>query len=96
MITKSISIATIFLFLFLSGCSDDWKAKVESDTSWNGSFGGRTVDGSGNQTVDIDDAEVFCCIVQKKTERGRLKVSIVNEGNYPFASDGESKETTAA
>ncbi|GJQ22187.1 MAG: hypothetical protein HBSIN02_25420 [Bacteroidia bacterium] len=86
-----VAVAVVFV-----GCSDDWKAKVESDTSWSGSFSGRTVDGTGNQTVDLDDDEVVCCVVQKQTERGRLKVSIVNEGSNPFASDGESKETTAA
>lgn len=47
-------------------------------------------------TGDIDDDDVVCCVVQKQTEQGYLKVSIVNEGSNPFASDGESKETTAA
>lgn len=93
---RSFSLLIVLVGLLFGGCSDDWKAKVESDTSWSGSFSGRTVDGSGNQTIDLDDDEVVCCVVQKQTERGRLKVSIVNEGSSPFASDGESKETTAA
>jgi len=90
-----IPILCTFGFLLLLGCND-WKAKVESNTSWSGSFSGRTVDGSGNQTVDIDDDGVVCCVVQKETEGGRLKVTIVNEGSNPFRSEGESKETTAA
>jgi len=81
--------------LILAGCTD-WKAKVESNTRWSGSFSGRTVDGNGNKTIDLDDDDVQCCVVQKETEQGFLKVSIVNEGSNPFASDGESKETTAA
>jgi hypothetical protein len=84
-----------FLVLSAVGCATDWKAKVESTTSWSGSFSGRTVSGSGNQTVDIDDDEIECCTVQKGTDGGFLKVSIVNEGGNFLVGDGESKETSA-
>ncbi len=78
--------------MFLTSCTD-YKAKVESDTGWSGAFSGTTVDGSGNQTVDLDDDDPQCCVVQKDTENGRLRVTIVNEGF--LGTNGESKETTA-
>lgn len=80
--------------LFLIGCTPEWKAKVESDTSWSGSFNGRTVDGRGNQTVDLGTDEIVCATVQKATRTGRLKVTIEDEGTLSFY-EGESKETTA-
>ena len=83
------------LVLILAGCADRWKADVESNTTWSGDFSGRTVDGYGNQRVDLgNDAE--CCVVQKKTSQGFLKVSLVNTSGNPFAANGESKETTAS
>lgn len=86
----------LFIFaIIVTGCTD-WKAKVESNTSWSGSFSGRTVDGRGNKTVDLDYDDIICCVVQKQTVEGYLRVSIVDEGSNPFATDGESKETTAA
>jgi hypothetical protein len=88
-----IFILFIFLAFFIIGCTD-YKAKVESNTSWSGAFGNRTVDGRGNQTIDLDDDDVQCCTVQKQTEEGRLKITIVDEGFW--GSDGESAETTAA
>lgn len=91
-----IKLCVFILTVFLIGCSDHWKAKVESNTSWSGSFNGTTVDGHGNQTVDLGNDDIVCCVVQKQTTGGRLKVSIVNESNNPLGSgDGESKETTA-
>lgn len=71
-----------------AGCSlFKTEADVESNTSWSGSFDGRTVDGSGNQTVKMDGGSgPHCAVVQKKTRTGSLKVSI---------SHGESKTTTA-
>jgi hypothetical protein len=48
MSTKSVRLSALFLFLLFAGCSVEWKAKVESDTRWSGSFSGRTVDGTGN------------------------------------------------
>jgi hypothetical protein len=83
-----------FSLLLLVGCAPDWKARVESNTSWSGSFGGRTVDGHGNQTVGLGSGEVVCCVVQKNTTGGRLKVSIVDESTFGLGS-GESNETTA-
>jgi hypothetical protein len=81
--------------LLLTGCTD-WKARVESNTSWSGSFSGRTVDGRLNQIVDLDDDDVACCVVQKQTDGGFLKVTVFNDGSNPLIGDGESKETTAS
>lgn len=85
--------------LLFSSCTTEWKAKVESDTSWSGSFAGTTVEGSGSKTIDLGSGqdEIYCCVVQKQTESGYLKVSIKSESNSIFGSeDGESKETTAS
>jgi len=89
---KKLFTLLVFLSFIIISCTD-YKAKVESNTSWSGAFGNRTVDGSGNQTVDLDDDEIQCCVVQKQTTTGRLKVTIVDEGF--LGADGESAETTA-
>lgn len=81
----------------LCGCSIDYKAEVESNTSWSGSFGGRTVDGTGNRTIDLPDEHPQCCVVQKDTESGYLKVRVVADGGGIFGpSDSDWVETTAA
>lgn len=90
---KLMSVAV--LITVLTPCSHDLVARVESDTSWSGSFSGRTVSGSGSQGVDLADEKGGCCAVQKQTDRGRLKVSVVDDGNAWFKWSGESKETTA-
>jgi hypothetical protein len=89
-----------YLLLFISiiticSCGPDWKAEVKSDTSWSGSFGNSTVDGSGNQTVNLPNDEIVCCVVQKDTEAGYLEVKIVDKGGSLFATDGEKAKTTA-
>lgn len=89
---KKLFTLLFFASLVIVGCSD-YKAKVESNTSWSGAFGNRTVDGNGNQTIDLDDTDIQCCTVQKQTTQGRLKVTILDEGF--LGSDGESAETTA-
>lgn len=78
-------------------CSHDYKAKVESDTSWSGAFSTRTVQGSGNQTVDIDDddQDVVCVAVQKQTRAGSLAVQVVDEGNTWFKKNGPRASTIA-
>jgi len=63
------------------------EARVESDTSWSGSFDGRTVSGTGNQTVDMGSGNgAKCAVVQKQTRNGYLTVSV---------DGGESKTTYA-
>ena len=70
------------------GCSSfKSEAQVESDTSWSGSFNGRTVSGSGNQKVDLGGGTgPKCAVVQKQTRQGFL------EGLH---YRGDSKTTTA-
>ena len=92
-IRRSSLLLCLSISLFL-GCRD-WKAEVSSDTKWSGSFGNSTVDGSGNQTVDLPDDEIVCVVVQKETEAGFLKVKIINDSANPFASDGEEASTSA-
>ena len=88
------SIFIILTMILLVGCSTDWKAKVESDTAWSGAFGNRTVAGVGSKVIDLPDDDVTCCVVQKQTKEGYLKVSVVNEGNST-APNGESASTIA-
>jgi hypothetical protein len=74
--------------LLCPGCSlFNTDAHVESDTSWSGSFDGRTVDGSGNKTVSLGSGTgPKCAVVQKKTRTGSLRVKI---------DGGDDKKTTA-
>jgi hypothetical protein len=75
----------IFLgFCFLIGCGSDWKAEIESTTSWKaeckkGDFIYNTVEGSGNKTISLSDDEKVCVTVQKKTEEGYLKITIIDD-----------------
>lgn len=85
------------VLLLLAGCSVDYKAEVESDTTWSGAFGDRSVDGSGAETVDLPDEHPQCCVVQKDTEGGYLKVRVVAEGGGWFGpGDSDWVETTAS
>ncbi len=83
--------------LFLSfGCSVDYKADVQSNTQWTGAFGDRSVDGSGNKIVDLPDEHPQCCVVQKETENGYLRVRVLAEGGGLFGpEDSDWVETTA-
>lgn len=82
----------IIALLFIAGCDTEqdnspWIAHVESNTSWSGYFGNASVDGTGNRTITMGDADIECCSAQKLTANGSLRVWI--EG-------GESGYTTAA
>ena len=85
----------IFITVVFFSCGPDWKADVKSDTTWSGSFGNRTVDGSGNQIVNLPDDDIVCCVVQKDTRGGYLEVKIVDKGGSIFSTDGEKAKTTA-
>lgn len=63
--------------LFLAGCSVDYKVDIESDTSWSGAFDNRSVDGKGNETVDVGDTPPVCAVVQKDTKEGFLTAKMV-------------------
>ncbi len=85
--TKGVVI--VVAALSLAGCSAfNTDAHVISDTTWSGSFEGRTVDGTGNQTVSLGGGtRPKCASVQKRTERGTLTLKI---------DGGDEKTTTAA
>lgn len=62
------------------------EANVDSNTSWSGDFNGRTVDGTGSQTVSLGSGTgPKCAVVQKQTTTGYLTVEI-----------GSDKKTTTA
>ena len=72
----------IILALLLAGCSspERW-AEVESDTSWSGYFENRSVDGHGDQRIDLPESgEVVCAVVQKDTEDGYLRLRLCEQG----------------
>lgn len=82
-------VVVILLAMTLSaGCSlFKITADVSSSTSWSGSFNGRTVEGTGDMSVDMGArGSAKCAVVQKQTRQGFLTVSI---------DGGESKTTTA-
>ena len=73
-----------------AGCggSGDIEAHVKSDTSWSGNFSGRSVDGSGNQDINMGTAnQVHCVVVQKNTVVGTLSVKV---------DQGDPEQTTTA
>ncbi|MDD5088773.1 MAG: hypothetical protein PHI18_08245 [bacterium] len=79
----------VILMQFIVACDKEeepnsppnWVADVQSNTSWSGYFGNRTVDGSGNEVVDLPDDEIVCCSVQKQTEAGTLTVTVKDQHN---------------
>lgn len=87
--------AIVALLCLSVGCSHDAMARVESDTQWSGAFGNRTVEGNGNQDVDLPDETPTCASVQKQTRTGRLKVTTFDDGNAWLKWDGETAETIA-
>lgn len=90
--------AILCVALFLGGCAVDWKAKVESDTSWSGAFADRTVDGRGTQTITLGSTyeDTYCVVVQKSTKQGRLKLTIYRDPSSLFGGDeAKSAETVA-
>lgn len=101
MLIQKIAVINRFLLviLFLSACGMDTKAEVQSNTSWSGAFGNRTVDGSGDAIIDLPDEDNQCAVVQKETSGGYLKLRIIQdpEGIEKIRGDKESSwsETTA-
>lgn len=95
---KKIIVIISLFFIFIIGCTPDYKAKIESDTSWSGFFGNSTVSGSGNRTIDLPDEEIVCANCQKQTIYGYLKLTIVDEGSnfiFDFGGDINSATTNA-
>jgi hypothetical protein len=89
----------LVIVLFICSCSSDYQAEVESDTSWSGDFAGIRVDGSGNQSFDIPDEGYQCCVVQKNTPGGYLKLRVydASTGSGDSLADPEVfEETTEA
>lgn len=79
------------LALLAGGCSSE--IRIESNTSWSGSFCGRTIEGTGNKTIEGCD----CATVQKTTADGYLEATIHTPNSILwFGLDGESKRTEAA
>lgn len=91
-------LALLCLFTAAVACNKiNYKAEVESDTSWSGSFGNRSVDGSGNQIVELPNDDVVCIVVQKNTAGGYLRARIIDDshGFLNPAYDSKWVETTA-
>jgi hypothetical protein len=79
------------LILLVTGCGSifDTNAEVESNTTWSGSFNGRTVDGSGNQTILLGKGSgAYCATVQKQTRSGFLTVTVSGHSNTTTADFG--------
>jgi len=79
---KGLILIIPLALITLTGCTNRYKAKVESNTKWSGYFDNRTVDGTGNATVDIGEGDIKCVAVQKMTELGYLNVSIIHETTF--------------
>lgn len=67
--------------------------EVQSDTAWRGTFNGRTVEGTGSQSVSMGSStEYKCATVRKLTAAGTLTVSV----RYQDLTGPSTGETTTA
>jgi hypothetical protein len=94
-ITMKTSFIIFLGFCFLIGCGDDWKAEIESDTTWIAEckidgIAYRTIEESGNKFIDLRDDEQVCVEVWKTTEEGYLKLTIFNDNPGRLGSDEAS------
>ena len=82
--------------LLMTGCYVDYRAHVESNTSWYGLFDNDHFEGHGDAVVDLDDDHVPCVSVYKDTRDGYLSVRIVAYGGG-ILNPGDTRwvETTA-
>ncbi len=94
---RIVAVSLFFVVLLTFGCSSDYQAEVESDTSWTGDFAGIRMNGSGNQKIDIPDEGYLCCVVQKNTTGGYLKLRVYNAstGSGDSLADPEVFEETS-
>ncbi len=100
LIRRVALVAALVCMTALCGCGEDLYVEIESSTSWSGAFGNRTVDGSGDDRVDVSDDRPVCAVVQKQTEGGSLTARMIceNKGLYALfgAEDEEDSATTTA
>ncbi len=87
-----MALAAVCALCFMMGCSGDYKADVESNTSWSGVFGGKSVSGSGNKTIDLPDEGRQCIQIQKNTASGFVKLKVYDAS--ASTPGGNWKETT--
>jgi hypothetical protein len=98
--SKAIFLIGIMSILLFAGCGRDWKAEIESNTSWHGAYGGITgsqwvtseVQGQGSKTIDLPDDDRVCCSFQQ-TGNGYVRVTIKDEGGGPFRIFAESSRS---
>jgi len=93
---KTFTLA-ILMILFFFGCGpDEWIAEIESDTSWKAEFETdgsiyKTEEGSGNRSFSLSDDRKACITVQKMTEEGHLKITMVDETVTWRSNDSEAE-----
>lgn len=77
--------------LALVGCGQNWKAEIESNTSWNIMYGGVSggefvfseLNGTGNKTIDLPDDDRVCCLLTQRGS-GAVHLKIKDDGGNPF------------
>ena len=97
-VRRTYRLVAVVAALCMAGCGGDLVVEVESNTSWSGYFHNRSVDGSGDETVDVPEESIVCATVQKGTEGGTLTVRMVRRDVGIFQTDNEedSASTSAA
>ena len=95
---RSIRLVILLVAMTGIGCSVDFSVDVRSNTSWSGYFADRSVEGSGNKTVDLPGDPPQCVTVQKDTEEGYLEIQIKESGGWFLSptTDYNPIRTTAA
>lgn len=90
------AIIIILAALCLIGCSKDYKVEISSNTDWTGQVSGRSVSGSGSQTIDMDDTPPECAVIIKQTEGGNLQAQIVWSGGFFLNPNGEKEAVSTS
>ena len=90
---KRIYLIGLLATVLLAGCG--YRAEVESNTYWSGTFAGKYVEGYGDHTISMhpyDDR--FCIEAGKDSFNGYLKITIYEDDLFGMFF-GISDETAA-
>ena len=61
----------------------EFEFRIESNTSWTGSFGGKTIDGHGDMIIPVGVHQFYHtdeAWARKDTERGLLRLEAIRDG----------------
>lgn len=85
-----------------AGCGTNWKAEIDSNTSWYMLYGGASgntfasseLSGSGSRTVDMPDDDRVCLVLQQNGS-GYVNVTLRDTGGGLFHILAEDERTVS-